>query len=335
MGKFINLTGQKFGRLTVIKRVPNNKYGGVMWLCECSCKEKKKLVVRGSSLRSGCTQSCGCLQRDKVGEIGRSRKINMAGKRFGRLVARGEVGKDKWGDYLYKCECDCGSFVVVPGKHLRSGNTQSCGCLQRDKARESYRRLAKSRRIKMVGRRFGRLVVKREAGRNSRGEYLYKCECDCENIIIVLGRSLRCGATRSCGCFNRERASEVMKGRVGENHPNWNPDREEVERVEKVRQMCRNLLRNTLKSTGKRKNTKTDKTNGFTKEEFWAHTEPLLKPGWTIENYGKVWENDHIKPISAFVKEGVTDPKIINALENLRPLSVSDNRKKSNSLVVI
>ena len=37
MGKLINLLGQKFGRLTVIERLENNKYNNARWLCECEC----------------------------------------------------------------------------------------------------------------------------------------------------------------------------------------------------------------------------------------------------------------------------------------------------------
>ena len=61
MGKVIDLRGQKFDRLTVIK------YCGVRnhvayWLCKCDCGNT--LMVRGSSLRNGNTRSCGCLQRE-------------------------------------------------------------------------------------------------------------------------------------------------------------------------------------------------------------------------------------------------------------------------------
>ncbi|WP_426981224.1 hypothetical protein [Bacillus pseudomycoides] len=57
MSNYIDLTGNKFGRLTVIKRVENQgKY--VTWLCECECGNTK--VIRGSSITTGNTTSCGC-----------------------------------------------------------------------------------------------------------------------------------------------------------------------------------------------------------------------------------------------------------------------------------
>lgn len=62
MSKFIDLTGQKFGRLTVIKRAPNAKNGQTMYLCQCECG--KYSTVTGVQLRSGHTKSCGCLRKD-------------------------------------------------------------------------------------------------------------------------------------------------------------------------------------------------------------------------------------------------------------------------------
>ncbi len=59
--------------------------------------------------------------------------INLVGKRFGRLqvVAREGVLS---GEAAWACDCDCGCSVVVRGYSLRKGHTQSCGCLQRERA---------------------------------------------------------------------------------------------------------------------------------------------------------------------------------------------------------
>ena len=61
--KFIDLTGKKFGRWTVIKRsIPNNKRGLANWLCKCECGTIK--IVCGGPLRRGHSKSCGCLQKE-------------------------------------------------------------------------------------------------------------------------------------------------------------------------------------------------------------------------------------------------------------------------------
>lgn len=62
MGTYKDLTGQKFGRLTVLKRADNGKNKQSYWLCLCDCGNKK--IVRRDSLISNKTISCGCLQKE-------------------------------------------------------------------------------------------------------------------------------------------------------------------------------------------------------------------------------------------------------------------------------
>lgn len=65
MSKLINLTGQKYGRLTVIKRsFPNSERRKARWLCKCECGKEK--VVDGYHLREGHTKSCGCLGKENL-----------------------------------------------------------------------------------------------------------------------------------------------------------------------------------------------------------------------------------------------------------------------------
>lgn len=64
MGKVKDLTGQKFGRLTVKCRGPNNKSGNAQWWCECECGNSELKLVVGTRLTNGETKSCGCLQKE-------------------------------------------------------------------------------------------------------------------------------------------------------------------------------------------------------------------------------------------------------------------------------
>ena len=57
MGKFQDITGQKFGKLTVIKKVENIN-GRTAYLCECECGNKKQII--GKYLKNGSTKTCGC-----------------------------------------------------------------------------------------------------------------------------------------------------------------------------------------------------------------------------------------------------------------------------------
>lgn len=56
--KLNNLTGERFGRLLVIKRVENSKHNETQWLCKCDCGKEK--IVKYGKLAYGNTKSCGC-----------------------------------------------------------------------------------------------------------------------------------------------------------------------------------------------------------------------------------------------------------------------------------
>lgn len=59
-------------------------------------------------------------------------KINMIGKKFGKLTVLEECEERKERRIVYKCKCDCGNISYVIGKNLRNGTTKSCGCLRRE-----------------------------------------------------------------------------------------------------------------------------------------------------------------------------------------------------------
>jgi len=82
MGKLRDLTGQRFGRLTVTGRAedycsrdcPEKRF--TQWLCDCDCGEKG-IVVLGANLRHGHTRSCGCWRK----ELARERLENQTGRK--------------------------------------------------------------------------------------------------------------------------------------------------------------------------------------------------------------------------------------------------------------
>lgn len=69
------------------------------------------------------------------------KRIDLAGQRFGRLTAIEFTGTRKKQSY-WRCRCDCGAICIVSSGHLRSGHTQSCGCIQKEntsKARATHK----------------------------------------------------------------------------------------------------------------------------------------------------------------------------------------------------
>jgi len=133
MGKFIDETGNRYGRLVVLERVKSDRSRQATWRCKCDCENE--VIIAGHSLRSGNTRSCGCFKREHTGE---AHTINMVGRKYGRLTVVERHGSSERGHARWLCRCDCGNEVVVDGSALRSGHTKSCGCFQRERVKELH-----------------------------------------------------------------------------------------------------------------------------------------------------------------------------------------------------
>ena len=106
MSKAIDLTGQRFGRLTVIER-KGSKAKNVTWLCQCDCGNQT--IVRGTNLNSGHTTSCGCLRNELCFVHGKyhtrlhyvwssmkTRCYNPKDEHYARYGSRGITVCDAW-----------------------------------------------------------------------------------------------------------------------------------------------------------------------------------------------------------------------------------------------
>lgn len=60
---------------------------------------------------------------------------SLVGRKFGRLLVLGYIGKDKGGNRLWKCVCECGKNHISPTYALNNGSVKSCGCI-RDEQRK-------------------------------------------------------------------------------------------------------------------------------------------------------------------------------------------------------
>ena len=82
-----DLTGEVFGRLTVLRLDPNNRRRS--WLCLCSCGNEK--TAAQADLRSGSTASCGCLRKESSAKNARNGKVDHS-----KLDASGKAAYHKW-----------------------------------------------------------------------------------------------------------------------------------------------------------------------------------------------------------------------------------------------
>lgn len=199
----LELAGKQFGRLTAINPTGEIRHNCYMWHCRCSCGNE--CDVESSLLSTGVTQSCGCIQADNGKKLGKAwagrkrsgstgnRKIDISGQRFGRLTVLSEAEERKNGCVQWRCKCDCGKECIVLGYLLRNGETQSCGCYNTDRTKESNtgRSVIKN---DITGQKFGHLT----AMFHERGDY-WLWKCDCGNTCRLRASSVYKGVTKSCG----------------------------------------------------------------------------------------------------------------------------------------
>lgn len=100
----------------------------------------------------------------------------------------------------------------------------------------------------------------------------------------------------------------------------------------RIKNSMRSMVRRCLLLTGNKKSTATEIYLGYSKNDLFKHLMKMLPEGLSMSDYGVKWEIDHIYPVSYCISVGVIDPKIINQLDNLQPLLISDNRQKSDKV---
>jgi hypothetical protein len=128
MGKFIDLTGYRFGKWTVIRQAPNkNRY--TCWLCKCGCGSEKNVMTK--NLRHSTSTNCGCEKR-----------VDLTGKIFGRWLVIEKLPYDGRHTH-WLCRCVCGNEKVVDGESLKREESKSCGCYHKETRSLEYGLAAK------------------------------------------------------------------------------------------------------------------------------------------------------------------------------------------------
>lgn len=111
--------GQRFGRLTALRRVDNDSKGYRQWLCRCDCGRERPVTVR-NLMR---VKSCGCKRTGC--------RIVVVGQIFGHLTAlrfshRGGALRVPY----FWFRCSCGNEKLLNGYRVAAGRTKSCGCIR-------------------------------------------------------------------------------------------------------------------------------------------------------------------------------------------------------------
>lgn len=205
----VDLTGQKIGKLLILREVDHaqGKKRDRYWECRCDCG--KIIVTRQNNLIYKNVRSCGCLRseltRKRIAQREKpktsSPRINRIGKKYGMLtvvdLALPIITKSGKRRTAWLCRCDCGNERIVDGGYLKQGHVKSCGCLR-----------GKRPSIDLTGMVFGRLRVIKEAdpviSPSGKKYRTWLCHCRCGKEVVVAQNNLKRGISKSCGCLRND-----------------------------------------------------------------------------------------------------------------------------------
>ncbi len=203
-----------------------------------------------------------------------------------------------------KFKCKCGQ-ISSSNFRVFSGSHQCRDC--------SGQHLYDIEKVRLIFNKASCLLLENEY-KNSKQKLKYICKCGVPSSInlteFIIGK--RC---KQCGI------------RRGEQHGNWNPNRELVLLNKIVASRSHTYLKYLLKKQGKTKKDHAKNYLGYTVAELRERI--TRHPNWEKIKIGK-WHIDHIFPVKAFLEYGITDLKTINALDNLQPLSQGKNLSKGD-----
>lgn len=132
---------------------------------------------------------------------------DLTGRQFGEWTVLKKDLNPPGGYYI--CKCSCGTIKRISASGLVRGESTRC--------RECA---VASRRIPMIGKKFGKLTILEQASKeqiNQHGAY-YICKCECGNTAIARGCDLRKGYIISCGCQRTSYGEEIIKNILNENN---------------------------------------------------------------------------------------------------------------------
>ena len=136
---------------------------------------------------------------------------DLTGQQFGRLQVISRAPND--GRYVqWYCKCECGNECIVKSSSLTNNLTRSCGCLYKE---------TRPKPINLTGQKFGKLTVLELTEKREERKAVWKCQCDCGNIIQVKGTDLIKGVRVSCGCKGISSGELKIKIILEENNINF------------------------------------------------------------------------------------------------------------------
>lgn len=228
------------------------------------------------------------------------------GKIYGRLTVLKRDGLSKDNRVMWLCQCSCGNTVRIRGTDLRTGHTTSCGCYNKELITNQ-----------IVGQKFNKLTVLERAGTDRNRNSLWKCKCECGNIVITTAKSLKSNHKLSCGCDTRSRGEQYVENYLNniktieaKSEYSFKDLKDKSPLRFDFAIFCNNKLLGCIEIQGSQHYNKND---GYYKEEMIIHDQmkeqycldndiPLLKLNYSLGFCGTKLEKWDEK-ISDFIKE--------------------------------
>lgn len=164
------------------------------------------MEIPSRSLISGNTKSCGCLNQElRLQRIIKYNKDNfkdLTGQKRGLLTILEPTEQRAGTNIVWKCKCECGNICYVSSNNLNKNivtHTKSCGCLN----------LQPSNLVDLTGQRFGKLLALEPTLERKYNCIVWKCQCDCGNLVFVASGNLKSGTTKSCGCLKSKGEEKI------------------------------------------------------------------------------------------------------------------------------
>lgn len=316
--KIIDITGQKFGKLRVLKYLNSNLSGKAKWLCKCDCGNE--VSIAGTSLRKkkGGTKSCGCLST----ELRRKKRIKLEGKVLGNLNIDTYLGNS-----LYNCICLCGKKIIKKQQSLIEKTTKlNCGSDICNANTKFIGPVLSYKRALKLGLKFysdGKSCSKGHVSKkyvSQQGCYI----CHQQNSLIFAESNPK----KIKGYYQKYRSN--IENKVKRNK--GLKERYKNQPIYKYVNLLRSRIGKVLR------NLKIDKNEHFNRNKLLSENILYImnKQNLTIKNLiNDEYELDHIKPLSDFMwSQSITANRLIdkeaNSVTNLQFLTKEEHRSKTN-----
>lgn len=227
---------------------------------------------------------------------------DLTGQRFGRLIVLGPTERrGPGGHVIWDCVCDCTKRKCISSQQLlaRTRPTISCGCAQ------TYNKIDPNRQKKRCSK-CGEIKSIDDFNKSKNAKDGHICYCK------------PCWST-----IQKERAPSM---RVKKNEQSNRRYRENINHrlAHGMRNRTRQALRNHVKAG------KTLEMLGCSIDVLKAYLEERFVEGMTWDNYGSMWELDHIRPCASFDLVDPEQQRVCFHYTNLQPMKGIDNRRKGD-----